>query len=97
MRTNQHRDGKSQLDVSALVTFTQELIRRPSVLGNEGAVAELVAERMRTLQFDGVEIDRAGNVVGVMSGSSSGPTILLDAHMDTVDVFPATEVCRQKL
>ncbi len=78
------------MDVSALVTFTQELIRRPSVLGNEGAVAELVAERMRALQFDGVEIDRAGNVIGVMSGSSSGPTILLDAHMDTVDVFPAT-------
>lgn len=90
MRTKEHRDGKLQLDVSDLVTFTQELIRRPSVLGNEGVVAELVAEQMRALRFDGVEIDRAGNVTGVMGGRSSGPTILLDAHMDTVDVFPAT-------
>jgi len=64
-------------------------------LGNEGAVAGLVAEQMRAWSFDVVEIDRAGNVIGVVNGSSSGPTILLDAHMDTVGVFPAAAWSRE--
>jgi putative selenium metabolism hydrolase len=84
-----HQEFSSRLDVPALVTFTQELIKRPSVLGNEAKVAGLVAEQLRVLGFDAVETDRAGNVIGVLSGDLPGPTILLDAHMDTVDAFPA--------
>ncbi len=71
-----------------LIAFTQDLIRRPSVLGHEQAVADCVAERMRDLQYQRVSIDSAGNVIGSIDGAAGGPTILFDAHMDTVDVVP---------
>jgi putative selenium metabolism hydrolase len=71
-----------------LIDLTQELVRLPSVLGNEREVAERVAEQMRGLEFDTVEIDAAGNAIGVIEGAAAGPTLLFDAHMDTVDVLP---------
>lgn len=72
----------------ALIDFTCALVRLRSVLGDEGHVAEQVSGEMRRLIFDHVQIDGAGNVVGVIRGLQDGPAILLDAHMDTVDVVP---------
>lgn len=72
----------------ALIELVQALVQTPSVLGSEERVAELVVEQMRRLGFDTVEIDAAGNAVGVIEGAVSGPTVLYDAHMDTVDVLP---------
>jgi putative selenium metabolism hydrolase len=77
-----------------LVDFTRELVRTPSVLGGEGEVARRVAERMHRLGFDGVEIDEAGNAVGVMEGERDGPTLLFDAHMDTVGFEPREQWSR---
>ncbi|HVS14913.1 MAG TPA: YgeY family selenium metabolism-linked hydrolase [Thermoanaerobaculia bacterium] len=74
---------------SATVDLAAELVRIPSVLGDEAAVAERAAEAMRALGYDTVEIDAAGNVVGVIAGERPGPTVLFDAHLDTVDVEPA--------
>lgn len=71
-----------------LVELTSELVRAPSVLGDEGEAAKIAAAAMRDLGFDEVEIDGSGNAVGVVRGDAAGPTILLDAHMDTVDVMP---------
>jgi putative selenium metabolism hydrolase len=79
---------RNRIDDRALIGFTQELVRLPSVLGNEKMVAERVAEQMSRLAFDSVEIDPAGNCIGVIEGSASGRTLLFDAHMDTVDVLP---------
>ena len=72
----------------ALIELTQALVQTPSVLGGEEQVAELVAIEMRRLGFDAVEIDAAGNAMGVVEGATAGPTLLCDAHMDTVDVLP---------
>jgi len=72
----------------ALIDFTCALVRLPSVLGDENHVAEHVSREMRRLIFDHVEIDDVGNAVGVIRGLQEGPAILLDAHMDTVDVIP---------
>ena len=72
----------------ALVSLTRDLIRIPSVLGGEGPVAARVVAEMRLLDYDEVEIDASGNAVGVLQGATDGPTILFDAHMDTVDVHP---------
>ena len=72
----------------SLISFACDLVRTPSVLGTEGAMAERVVAEMRLLGFDHVQIDDIGNVVGVVEGGSVGPTVLLDAHMDTVDVMP---------
>jgi putative selenium metabolism hydrolase len=72
----------------ALIDFTCALVRLRSVLGDESLVAEHVSREMRRLRFDHVEIDKTGNAVGVIRGLNDGPTVLLDAHMDTVDVVP---------
>ena len=72
----------------ALVSLTRDLVRIPSVLGGEGPVAARVVAEMRLLDYDEVEIDASGNAVGVVEGAADGPTVLFDAHMDTVDVHP---------
>lgn len=72
----------------SVVEFAADLVRIPSVLGDEGRVAEAVRDEMTALSFDRVEIDDAGNAIGVVEGVEPGPTILFDAHMDTVDVLP---------
>jgi putative selenium metabolism hydrolase len=71
----------------AVVDFCRELVRQPSLPGQERKVAEVVQDRMQALDFDHVTVDTWGNVVGTIVGRKKGansPTILLDAHMDTV-------------
>ncbi len=72
----------------ALIQFTRDLVQIPSVLGDENRVAERVVAEMKFLGFDTVEVDSAGSVVGVIECGSEEPVVLLDAHMDTVDVYP---------
>lgn len=67
-----------------LVEFTQELVRTPSPSYGEAAVAALVESEMKRIGYDHVMRDDHGNVVGVMHGRESEPTILLTSHMDTV-------------
>lgn len=69
-----------------LVAFCQEMIRRPSLSGQEKEVAELVQETMRSLHFDTVQVDRFGNVVGKIILGQGGRKILFEGHMDHVDV-----------
>jgi acetylornithine deacetylase/succinyl-diaminopimelate desuccinylase-like protein len=78
---------KTKLDglSGELITFAQTLLREHSGSGDEGKVAERVAEQMRALGFDQVVRDEIGNVVGVLHGVEEGPTLLLASHMDTVD------------
>lgn len=68
----------------SVVRFAQELVRTPSPSLQEGDVARLIEHKMQELEYDRVFRDEAGNVVGVMFGRSSEPTILLNTHMDTV-------------
>jgi putative selenium metabolism hydrolase len=75
-------------ELDNVIEFTRDLVRIPSVLGTEGEVAEAVRERMEKLGFDLFEIDPVGNTVGLIEGEEDGPTLLFDAHMDTVDVLP---------
>ncbi len=79
------------MDHDALIRFARDLVRIPSVLGEEHGVAERVLAEMRLLGFDEVGLDEVGNAVGVLESSMDGPTLLLDAHMDTVDVMPRGE------
>lgn len=78
----------SSQDHNAVIEFTRDLVRIPSLFGHEKEVAETVARQMRSLGFDHVEIDTAGSVIGVIEGAADGPILLLDAHIDTVDVVP---------
>lgn len=73
-----------------LITFVQELVRLPSLSGQEDAVAARVRAEMQLLGFDQVWMDANGSVVGTIEGAQSGKTILLDAHTDTVGISPGT-------
>ena len=79
------------VDDNALISLTRDLVQIPSLLGDEHRVAERVLAEMRLLGFDEVDLDEAGNAVGVLAGAADGPTLLFDAHMDTVDVMPRGE------
>lgn len=72
------------LSAEAIADFTLRLIRTPSPSGQEDGVARLVFEEVAKLGFK-VQIDAFGNVIGTIS-AGPGPTVLLDAHMDTVGV-----------
>lgn len=66
-----------------LTQFTQKLIQTPSLSGQEGAVADLIVDHLRELGFKRVRVNAMGTVIATL-GSGVGPTVLYDAHMDTV-------------
>jgi len=69
----------------AAVTLAADLIRAPSSTGSERPAAELLLNTMNSLGYDEVYIDDAGNAVGkIVRGS--GPTVMLNGHIDTVPV-----------
>jgi putative selenium metabolism hydrolase len=69
-----------------IISFTQELVRLPSLPGHEREVAHAVEAKMRALNYDEVWTDEYGSVVGILNGAQSGPTILFDSHADTVEI-----------
>jgi putative selenium metabolism hydrolase len=66
-----------------LTTFAQRLIQTPSPSAKEGDLAALIVEHMRALGFPDVRVNEMGSVIARL-GSRPGPTLLYDAHMDTV-------------
>lgn len=70
-----------------LIEFCREAIRIPSPSGQEKGVAELFKRKMEEYGFDEVNIDRNGSVYGVLHGKRPGKTILMDGHIDNVDVI----------
>lgn len=70
--------------LGAAVAFAARLVQTPSMPGEEGSVAALVRAEMERLGYDEVEVDAAGNVIGLLRGRSGGRTVLFNAHMDHV-------------
>jgi len=68
-----------------LVEFCRQLVQTPSPSGREEEIAKLIASKMRELQYDSVEVDDFGNVIGTIEGAAKGRTVIFDGHMDTVD------------
>ena len=66
------------------VCFAQKLVRCPSLGGREKGVADLLISELQDIGYDQVFRDDWGNVIGVIDGQQSGPTILLNGHMDHV-------------
>jgi acetylornithine deacetylase len=76
----------ARLDVGRAVELVQEVCRVPSVLGQEGAFAELLASRMSDSGFEQVGLqpvlpDRP-NAVGELR-FGEGPRVVLTGHLDT--------------
>jgi len=72
-----------------LIGFARDLVRIPSLSCEEKAAARRVEAEMEGLGFDQVLLDSFGSAIGVVEGAEDGPTLLLDAHTDTVDVSGA--------
>ena len=72
---------------SDVVSFCQDIVRIPSQPCKESKVAKRILAEMEELNYDSVDIDEFGSVVGLIQ-RGDGPTIVVDAHMDTVGVEP---------
>lgn len=73
---------------ASATSFLQRLVQTPGLPGCEGDVARLIADELHAVGVDDVQVDPVGSVIARL-GDGSGPTLLLDAHMDTVE---ATDV-----
>lgn len=68
------------------VRFAQRLIQTPSMPGEEGAIADLIAGEMRGIGLDDVWMDEVGNVYGRLRGEDRAlPALVLNTHLDHVD------------
>lgn len=76
-----------------VVTFLQDIIRIPSLSGQEEQVVRRIAREMdATGAFDAVRFDQLGSVVGQIG---AGPLkVMLDAHIDTVDIGDRSQWAR---
>jgi len=75
-----------------LLDWQMELIAIPAPPHGEEARAQWLSRRLTDAGLSHVEIDAAGNVMGILPAAhlpaeSTGPVVLLSAHLDTV--FPA--------
>ena len=72
------------------IAFAQDLIRIPSLPGEEEALARRVVAEMEALGYDDVWTDELGSAVGVVRGGGGamdgggGATVMLSAHLDMV-------------
>ncbi len=67
-----------------MTKFLRDIVKFPGESCDEEAHVNRIAEEMKKLGFDKVEIDPMGNVLGYMG---TGETLIgYDAHIDTVGV-----------
>ena len=67
-----------------MTRFLRDIVKYPGESCGEKAHIDRIAEEMRKLDFDKVEIDPQGNVLGYMG---TGKTLIgYDAHIDTVGI-----------
>lgn len=72
-----------------VIELCESLVNSQSYSGSESKVAEVIKKfAIHQNCFDQVSADSLGNVTLVINGSFSGPTVLLDGHIDTVPVNP---------
>ena len=57
-------------------------INAPS--GHEQERAKYVEQLLRTYRLQSIRYDAAGNLIAVRKGTGRGPTVVFDAHLDTV-------------
>ncbi len=78
------------VDLDDVVAVTQEIVKIPSVCGEEADLSDALTERMRKMGFDEVYQQEAlpgrKNVVGVIDSGRPGPTTVLTGHIDTKPV-----------
>ncbi len=80
----------SLVDLDDAVLLTRELVRIPSVVGEEQEISDFLAARMAGMGFDAVRqrdvLAGRQNVIGVVDSGRPGPTMILTGHVDTKPV-----------
>ena len=76
------------IDEAGLFALTQDLVRLETLSGGEGPAIQRTRRALEALGFEQIHEDELGNVTGVIRGNLPGPTLLFDAHVDTVGVAP---------
>jgi len=78
------------VDREDAVRLTQEIVRVPSVVGDEGELSDALTARMERMDYDEVYQQDAlpgrRNVIGVVDSGRPGPTLVLTGHIDTKPV-----------
>lgn len=80
-------------DCAKMMTDLKKIVSIPAPTFKEKKRGEYFMKRLAELGLVDVKMDRVGNVYGTRLGTGNGPTILVDAHLDTVfsaatDVMP---------
>lgn len=71
-------------EMNQMTRFLRLLVQTPSPASREGAVAELIKQELRAVGAADVFSDAAGSVFARL-GNGIGSTLVMDAHMDTVE------------
>lgn len=74
------------LDTERLKAFCQKLIQTPSLSMEEAAISKMIRAEMVDLGYDEIFVDDLHNVVGILKGSGSGPTLMFNGHIDHAGV-----------
>jgi acetylornithine deacetylase/succinyl-diaminopimelate desuccinylase-like protein len=78
------------VDGEEAVLLTQEIVRIPSVVGDEEELSAMLGGRMGRMGYDEVHRQEAlpgrHNVIGVVDSGRPGPTMVLTGHIDTKPV-----------
>lgn len=72
-----------------LVTLLQDLVKIPSVCGNEEQIGSFIGTWLRRNELPAEIVSvkpNRSNIVTLLKGFRPGPRIMLNGHMDTVDV-----------
>jgi acetylornithine deacetylase/succinyl-diaminopimelate desuccinylase family protein len=84
MRAEKIKKVVDSIDEEGVKSLLREMVRIPSLSGNEEALADLIAKAMERC---GLSVEMiGGNVVGKFLTTASAPTLVLNGHMDTVPV-----------
>ncbi len=73
-----------------VIELCQNLIHQKSYSGDEQFAAQTLQHYFEQKGFDNIDVDKYGNVIACMKGSSPGKKILFDGHIDTVPVTNPT-------
>lgn len=77
------------LDESEVLSLSRDMIRIPSIFGDEARLGEFIASRLESWGFSPrfVEVPGFGPDVVVDYGNPELPKVVLSGHMDTVEVM----------
>jgi putative selenium metabolism hydrolase len=73
------------IDQDFLLQLTRKLVQTPSVTGTEGEIVRLLAGELAECGL-AINVDSCGNLTATLATDRPGPTLLFDAHCDTVAI-----------